>query len=440
MASTSLKFYVNNQKLNAKSGTRPLYCRLIKNKQKKEFRLPKTFDLRASEVYLWNEINQRINTRNHPTNEYLNAIEHKFQKLLTFSSGMTVEKIVDELQDINAKKKEELNLIDYLDQFLIEEIETPIRKEGTKKNYRNAFRQLKNFLKYEKLEKIKLKDFTFKEARNFKLYLEKEIEPCSKKEYLAKKVANSEVSSSTKIKNIKPLFRKALQEGLIINHPFINIKICQTSEKSPSLTMQEIKNIYDIDFSQNPTLELVKDIFLFMVYTGLSITDTLTLSTNVVKEVCNGRYLLDTTRVKTKMQVRQIIIKPAEKILKKYWRYGRNINSERIFPPISDVDVNRKLKIIASYAGIQMNLITKIARITCREEIYEANISESMLIDVYMGWSPSTKEKVKLQYLAVTEQKLLKLSCELEIHYHNVLNGINFIQNEVISRANALKW
>jgi hypothetical protein len=50
---------------------------------------------------------------------------------------------------------------------------------------------------------------------------------------------------------------------------------------------------------------------------------------------------------------------------------------------------------------------TKTARITCREQIYEANISETLVTDIYMGWSPSTKQKVKLQYLAVTENKLL---------------------------------
>jgi hypothetical protein len=204
--------------------------------------------------------------------------------------------------------------------------------------------------------------------------------------------------------------------------------------------MQEIKAIYDLDLSQKPELSFVKDIFLFMVYTGLSIIDTLSLSSHNVKQSNGGRYILDTTRAKTKMQVRQIIIKPAEIIINKYLRTRNSLINERVFPPISDVDVNRKLKIIASYAGININLITKTARITCREQIYEANISESMLIDVYMGWRPTTKEKVKLQYLAVTENKLLKLASELEIHYHNVINGIILYENEVISKANGLKW
>lgn len=440
MASTSLKFYVNKQKLNAKKGTLPIYCRLINNKNKKEFRLPKTFDLKASEVYLWNLMSQRLNFRNHPTNEHLNALEFKFQKLLTYSPDMTLEEIIDAIQDINSKKNVEPAMIDYIDQYLLEEIETPIRKEGTKKNYRNAFKQFKEYLKFKKIEKIKLKEFSFKEASNFKLYLEKELEPHEKKNVLAKKVANSVVSSSTKIKNIKPVFKKAYQQGLITIHPFENIKLCHISEKSPCLTMQEIKKIYDLNLSHIPTLDLVKDIFLFMVYTGLSITDTLTLCTNTIKEVNNGRYLLDTTRTKTSMQVRQVIIKPAEMIIKKYHKCWTNRYSEKIFPTISDVDVNRKLKIIAPYAGIQIVLKTKTARITCREQIYEANISETLVTDVYMGWSPSTKQKVILQYLAVTENKLLRFASELEIHYHNVLIVNILIQNEVISRANALTW
>lgn len=440
MSSTSLKFYVNKIKQNPKTGNIPIYCRLIEKKQKKEFRLPKTFDLKPSEEYLWNEMSQRLNLRPHPTNNYLNALELEFQKNLTFHQGITLDKMVELLQNDAPQKEHEPTLIDYLDHYLIEEIETPIRKEGTKKNYRNAFRQLKNFLRYEKIEKIKLKDFSYNEARKFKLYLEKEIEPNKLKGYLAKKISNSEVSSSTKVKNIKPVFKKALEQGLISTHPFQKISLCKTSEKSPHLTMQEIKKIADLDLSQRPELNLAKDIFMFMVYTGLSIIDTLNLSTIVIKEVSNGRFLLDTTRAKTNIQVRQILLRPAEKILKKYWNYGSRVLGERIFPSITDVDVNRKLKIIASYAGIPINLVTKTARITCREQIYEAKISESLLIDVYMGWRPSTTEKVKLQYLSITEQKLLTLTCELELHFNKVLNGVNLPENEVISKANTLIW
>jgi site-specific recombinase XerD len=220
-------------------------------------------------------MSQRLNLRNNPTNDYLTALEHKFQKILTFHDEISIENIANELQNISQKKEDNPTLVQYLDQYLKEEIETPVRKEGTKKNYRNAFRQLKIFLRYEKIEKIKLKDFTCNEARKFKLFHEKNIEPNNKKDYMAKKIANSEVSSSTKVKNIKPLFKKAVEQGLIKVHPFHNIVLCKTSEKSPNLTMQEIKAIYDLDLSQKPELSFVKDIFLFMVYTGLSIIDTL---------------------------------------------------------------------------------------------------------------------------------------------------------------------
>ena len=70
MANISIKFYLNRQKANPTTGTLPIYCRLIVERQKKEFRLPKTFDIKLAEEYLWNEMSQRLNTRKSPTNDY----------------------------------------------------------------------------------------------------------------------------------------------------------------------------------------------------------------------------------------------------------------------------------------------------------------------------------------------------------------------------------
>ncbi len=440
MASTTLKFYLNKQKLNAKTGTAPIYCRLIAKKQKKEFRLPKTFDLKHSELSLWNEMSQRLNARNHSTNDYINSLEHKFQKLLTFSSGISLEDIVNSLQDINPITNEEPTLIDFFDRYLAEEIETPIRTEGTKKNYRNAFRQFKNYLHYENLDKLRISQFSYKEAQGFKLYLEKDIDPKYKKEALSKKVPNKEVSSSTKIKNIKPVFLKAVREGYYLESPFSNVKLNHDSPKSPHLSSIEIRAIFEFDTSIKPELDLIKDIFLFICYTGLSITDALNLTTEDIKTTKTGRLSLVSKRQKTSSTIKQVIIKPAEFIILKYSQLKKSKFKSKIFPSITDVDINRKLKLLASYVGIMINLTTKTGRITCLEQIYEAGINDPILTNVYMGWSQKKENKVKLQYMAITEEKLLEFSSRLEIHYHNVLKHEILIENEVISKAKALVW
>ena len=146
MASISLKFYLNRVKVNPKTGTFPIYARLLENRVKKEFRLPKAFDLKPSEDYLWNEMNQRLNSKNHPTNHYLHELDITFQKIITFSHKITIDEISIQLQNINrnVQNNQEPLLIDYLERYLHDEIETPKLAEGTKKNYRNAFRQFKN--------------------------------------------------------------------------------------------------------------------------------------------------------------------------------------------------------------------------------------------------------------------------------------------------------
>lgn len=442
MANISIKFYLNRQKANPTTGTLPIYCRLIVERQKKEFRLPKTFDLKPAEEYLWNEMSQRLNTRKSPTNDYLNHLELTFQRELTFSEGITLEKLAEKLQQSSEESKSPKvpTIIEYFDDYLAEEIETPIRTEGTKKNYRNAFRQLKNYLRLNKLDRLKINEFTFKEANGFKLYLEKELDPTVKKGELSKKVANKEVSSSTKIKNVKPVFSKAVLEGFLKSNPFGKIRLNHRSQKGPHLTSFEIRKLYKLSLNNRGELHLIRDIYLFMIYTGLSWTDAITMTTRDIRETNGGRLGLIDSRDKTGCPYRQIIIRPAEAIIKKYSSQNRISRDERIFPTISNVDFNRKLKLLGSIADIPVNLTTKTARNTCREQIFEAGIRESLLISTYMGWSPRNDEKVKMQYLGITEQKLLQFSCELEIQLHNVVHEMLPEENEVILKANSLTW
>lgn len=444
MPSINLKYYPHKDKVNAKSGKIPIYCRLLRGRVKTEFRLPKMFDLSNNELILWEESTQRLKQKSSPVNNYLNSLDFKFQQLITFSEGRlpNLKDIVLKLQDSQNYNEDECNpkIIAYLNRYLREEIETNTRKEGTKRNYRNAFKQLVSFLHYSKLSEIRIKDFKFKQAQEFKLYLEKEIDAQYLYACSTKKVANKEVSSSTKIKNIKPVFSKAINEGIISENPFKQVKLNHSSEKSPNLSTSELKAIYDYDFTDKTELQLVKDLFLFMCFTGLSITDTLSLSSEHIKELNELRLILEKNREKTRCQIKQVLIKPAELLLKKYYQPKKSSFPVQIFPKISDVDVNRKLKLIAIYAGIKINLTTKIARITCREQLFEATIGEPEIVNLYMGWSPTVRDKVKLQYLSITDNKLLQFSSQLEIYFHNVLKRGHVTQNEIILTANKLIW
>ncbi len=444
MANVNIKYYPNRDKVNSKTGKIPIYCRLLRGREKKEFRLPKTFDLSANDKFLWEETTQRLKQKNSQINNYLNSIDLKLQLILTCPEGgiPNLKDIAKRLQDSKKYDEEETNpqLVTYLNRYLMEEIETNTRKEGTKRNYRNAFNQLNNFLVYAKISEIRVKDFKFKHAQDFKLYLEKDFGLIKVNNGGAKKIANKEVSSSTKIKNIKPVFGKAINEGIISENPFKKVRLNHRSEKSPYLNTTELKAIYDHDFTERPELELVQDLFLFMCFTGLSITDTLTLNSDHIKEQIASRLLLEKVREKTRCQIKQILIKPAEILIKKYYQPSKPYIPTLIFPKISDVDVNRKLKLIAAHTGIKINLTTKIARITCREQIYEAAVKEPDIVNLYMGWSPTVRDKVKLQYYSITDIKLLKFSCQLEIYFHNILKNAQVIQNEIILSANKLIW
>jgi site-specific recombinase XerD len=433
-----IKFYPNPQKVSQKTNKIPIYCRISSGRRKKEKRLPKTYDLEKFEMELWDERLERLKIKNSKVNGHLDSLITKFHTLTTFGDDLTLSDVIVKLFPSDKEsKKESLLLKSYVKTFLVEEVESR-DKESTKRNIRNCINQFLNYLAYSNQEDIKLTEFNFKQANDFKLYMEKELDPTERKGVFAKKVKNTEVSSSTKIKNVKPIFKKAISEGLIKENPFKNVKEMHNSPQGPYLSLMELKSLFELDLNSLPIgMQIAKDYLLFMCYTGLAISDTQALIPANFRNTQSGRVELDTTRNKTGIRVRQVLIKPAEMILNKY--LGGN-QHERIFPPISPEKLRDKLKILASYAGIYKNLTTRVARRSCRELIYESDVREPLVTEVYMGWQPSVSSAVQKRYLAITEEKLLKFSCHLEIFLHSLLIESTYKPSEVFLKANSLSW
>ena len=442
MKNFSLGFHPNPTKQNRISGRIPIYARFLIDGRKIERRLSSDYDLNVDELPKWNYASQRLDIKNSVINDYLGAIATKkrlmgLEKLMT-NNGLTPEAAVVKLL-AHEETEIEPTCIEYLDKYLNDIVEK-FKVEGTKKNYRNAVKQLTTFLRLFKIEKLKLSEFTTKHAYDFKTYLESSVTELESKqvsiivlEELKRskrgKKSNQEVSSSTKIKNLKPIFKKALEEKLITSNPFTNIKIELIGEETQNISIHQLKRIYDLDFKDDTSLQYVKDLFIFMCVTGLSICDVHALSSHKFEVVDQKYHLFNQKRSKTKQKISQILSRYASEIVEKYWKGNWSIVDEKIFPTESDVSINRKLKIIGHLAKIHFPLVTKVGRITFKNLLREAKINDFLLIRKSMGWS--NNKFIEDIYNRYTEQDFLEAKEKFDNYLNFHLKNVKTKQNEL---------
>lgn len=109
-------------------------------------------------------------------------------------------------------------------------------------------------------------------------------------------------------------------------------------------------------------LEMVRDMFVFCCYTGLSYVDVSNLAPEHVVTGADGDRWIRTCREKTLIPVIVPLLPKALAILDKYKDNQRALYDGRVFPKISNQKVNSYLKEIADRCDIIKNITFHIAR------------------------------------------------------------------------------
>lgn len=430
MNKVNLTFYPNKVKKSGKTGKIPIYMRLY-GAGKLEVRLNSLYDLSSQELYKWNEFSQLLDDKDSDTNTYLSEIKKRFKSLkndaLLNGINYTLPEIRDTILLKRVDVKKEPTIYAYAANYLINDVENNnSKKEGTKKNYRNAINHLQQYLKHIGRENCMFKEFNFTLADGFKKYLESTIPT------LPEKIKNTEVSSSTKIKNVKPIFTRAINEGLITRNPFEKIKLVyEKIDVAFSLNIEQLISVYNLDITNNPSLEFIKDFFLFMCFTGLSYADAIAFSKDDFSRNNSNRIYFDDSRKKTGTRIKQVLISQAQVIVEKYLEKGYLYNENRIFPQLTGETINIKLKVLAALAGISEIISTKTGRITCSELLNEAGLEEQLLIHSYMGWSNG--KNIRRRYFNISNEKLLRFSERFEDYISESLSVANRAKLNYIS-------
>lgn len=226
--------------------------------------------------------------------------------------------------------------------------------DGTAKHYKPLVTKLTEFGKMNKWQ-----DLTVENIANFDAWLHQQTKPLSDARRKAgvkpEKLSDSGIYNYHKC--LKALLNRALSFDKIGRNPYDRLKgkFKRGERENPEyLTEDEMKRFEAIILPQGSELDVVHDLFIFQMYTGLPYSDMQAFDASDYKYDGEAWKRVG-ERIKTGVPYVSQLLPPAVKVLEKYgWE----------IPQLSNADYNRHLKALGQMAGIKTRLHSHLARHT----------------------------------------------------------------------------
>jgi integrase len=338
---------------NYTTGQVPIYMRVTVNGARKDFYSGKTCD----PVY-WNAKSNRMSgTRQEVRsfNNYLFALEKQIDQihsdLITQGRDVTAHAVMNRYLGLDEEKPRRLVEVfqDHNDKVATL-IGIDFRKPTLTK-YNTTLKHLKNFLLY----KFKLTDMEVSRVDNHFI--------TEFSFYLRAKGGCANNSAVKHLKNLGKIMRICVANKWIGFDPFAGHKNKVTKVERAILTEKELKTLADKAFPI-ARLQVVKDVFVFCCYTGLSFIDVQQLTPNEIIINDGGMPWIKKRRHKTLVASHIPILPVALEILERYKDHPVCEHSGKALPVTSNQKMNAYLKEVADLCGIEKHLTFHIARHT----------------------------------------------------------------------------
>jgi len=222
---------------------------------------------------------------------------------------------------------------------------------GTLAKYKTAYKALKKYLILKrKNDDLALKEIDYRFVRDFEYYL--------KTDYGLK--INTAVQM---VKKLRTIIKIAYEIGWINRDPFIAYRARHEEVHREYLTSAELDLLATRRFKRK-LLIVVRDLFLFSCYTGLSYADTVKLKRSDILKGEDGGLWIQTYRMKNNNRVRVPLLSPALRLIAHYKDYPRVLDEDFVLPKISNQKANAYLKDITALMGWTKRLTFHCARHT----------------------------------------------------------------------------
>lgn len=273
------------------------------------------------------------------------SIHSHYTELLAKKENITAIEIKNAFQGIASQQKTLISSCDKYESMLSLRVGVNITLESYKR-YGISFNHLKRFLreKYNVADMpFQMLDYSFIESYDFYLRVQLKFKP------------NTIIGI---VGHLKIIVRRAINDGIISRDPFVGFSMEAEPLKPKSLTRQELSKIMNTPLD-SPNRYLVRDMFLFSVFTGIAFSDIRNLTEKNLVQAEDGVWWIHTKRQKTGTECHIPLLDLPLKIIDKY--RGLNKNG-KMFVMLSCSKTNGNLKKITKICGIERNITFHQAR------------------------------------------------------------------------------
>lgn len=261
------------------------------------------------------------------------------------------------------------------------------RAKATFYNYTVVYKHVRNFISYKfGDDDICLKDLNISFINEFEYYLRTQRR-CR---------TNTVWQYIILLKHIVTIARN---DGRIPFNPFAGYVNSSERVDRGFLTNEEIK-ILMRTCMPNKMYELVRDLFVFSVFTGLAYADVKNLTTDNLQTFFDGNLWIITKRQKTNIQLSIRLLDIPMRIVEKY---SGICEDNRAFPVPSNTTCNKVLKGIAALCGIKKHLTYHVARHSAATTIM---LSNGVPIETVSRLLGHTNIRTTQIYARITAQKI----------------------------------
>lgn len=390
--SLSVRFYPNE--LKAKGGRIPIYIRITLNRKKSE--IATFYSVESKD---WDDTKQRTK-KNAKINDFLASMESRIYEIAT--------RLDKEKKSVNAhiikriltnKDILDTSLVDFYDKFIQDKARAGEVVKETVLRYQYTLNYLKQFIVESRLGVILFENINFKFLNEFDLFLIQQ-----KVDYGRSTMGRNTVNKHHSC--LRTVLIRAVKEGYILKNPYVDFKLRNTPSNRSFLNNEELNQLATHDLGGNQSLQKVRDIFIFSVYTGLRFEDAQQLTMDrIIME--NGNITLQIKQAKTGEALLIPVFAPAMDIIKKYEHSGERKILNRVLPKITNQKLNSYLKIIADITGINKTLTHHVARHTCATTIL---LSNDAPIEAVSRWLGHTSIKTTQIYAKITNRYLQQVA------------------------------
>ena len=329
------------------------------------------------------------------------SINKHYQEILDRDNYVTAEKVKNAFLGLEYRCQTLLKVYAQYNEDYEKLYKAGMRSWGSLRRYRCVYRHLQEFLQSRyHVNDISLKELNPAFITDFEAFLRTDKHLC-------------ENSLSVYMLPLRTMVFRAIDNGWLTRDPFHDYKVPKVETTRGFLTKEEIHLLMNTELKRK-TMQLIRDLYLFCCFTGLSFADLKNLKEEHIQTFFDDSEWILIDRQKTGVRSTIKLLDYPKSIMEKY----RGLCADgRIFPVPCYSDCRGILLRVAKRCGITKHLTWHMSRHTMATEICLTNGVPIETVSSILGHKNIKTTQI---YAKITKEKLNKDMDKLSLQLNHI--------------------